>query len=1024
MTSTADFFGRICERHRLTILFVAGALCVAGIFCALGTPSAIFPQTDFPRVAVIINNGIMPADEMMASITRPIEEAMKGIPGAVSVRSSTGRGSAEVNVFFSWKADMVTSELYVISKFGEIKSDLPPSATAEIARVTFSAFPIVGLSLTSPSRDQTSLWELAEYTVKPELLRIEGLSKVDLVGGRTPELQVSVDPAKLAAARLTVHDVADALVKNNAVSAAGMIEENYHLYLAAVDGRVSSAAEIGEVVVASRDGHGIRIRDIGSVKKGPEPAYKVVTANGRQSVLLNLVSQPEGSTTTIAKAVKSELAALKRQLPADVEVGIYYDQSEFVRESIDNVWAAMGFGLILSVVILFLFLRDWGTVATAILVIPVTVLVTFIAIRLFGLGFNLMTLGGIAAGIGLVIDDAIVVTESVYSRLAAGKEKVDAVREGLAEIFRPLVASTLTPVVVFLPLAFLDGITGVFFRALACTMVVSLLTSLGLALTVTPSLAALFLGRKSSGHASHAPQMQRALNAYGRAMRLAFANRWTVLVASLVVGIFGFLIYRQLKSDFLPAFDEGGFIIDFQAPYGTSLSESSRMLDQAEAIIRADPDVESYSRRLGAELGLFFTEPSRGDYAVKLKAKRKHSTAEVMAAFRHRFESQIPAIRWDFHGILSDLVGDLSLTPDPIEIKLFSPDLARLRQLAPHVEEAIKSVPGVVDTFDGFTETGPSIRIRIKQAEAARLGVATSDLAQALSGAVLGEEASRVLEGDRSVAIRVWQDRAAVSSLESLQNILVPTASGARVTVGQVATLEYIPSDVELDRDDLRQDVTVTGRLEGRDLGSAMAEIRARLAKDHELPAGTVEYGGLYSQQRQAFLNLLAVLGAALLLVFIVLLFEFGSFLQPISIVFGSVLALTGSVGALWITGVTLNIVAFLGAIIGVGLVAKNGILMLERVDRLRTEGQGLEEAIVGAGDRRLRPVLMTTLAAAIGMVPLAVGHGTGAQMLQPLAVAVIGALIISVLLSLVATPTLYYVMCRRAGPGRHPPAR
>lgn len=1021
MTSTADFFGRICERHRLTILFVAGALCLAGIFCSFGTPSAIFPRTDFPRVAIIVNNGIMPADEMMANVTRPIEEAMKGIPGAVSVRSSTGRGSAEVNVFFSWKADMVTSELYVISKLGEIKSELPSAATAEISRVTFSAFPILGLSLTSPRRDLTSLWEIAEYTVKPELLRTEGLSRVDIVGGNTPEIQISTDPAKLAAAGLTVREVADALIKNNAVSAAGMIEENYHLYLAAVDGRVSSPAEIGDVVVVSRGGHGIRVRDLGSVAKGPEPVYKVVTANGRPSVLLNLVSQPEGSTTSIARTVRSQLVALKRELPADVEVGIYYDQSEFVRESIDNVWAAMGFGLILSVVILYLFLRDWGTVATAILVIPVTVLVTFIAIRLLGLAFNLMTLGGIAAGIGLVIDDAIVVTESVYSRLAAGRERIDAVREGLAEIFRPLVASTLTPVVVFLPLAFLDGITGVFFRALACTMVVSLLTSLALALTVTPSLAALFLGGKSSGHASRAPQMRRVLNAYGRAMHLSFANRWTVLIASLVVGVFGFLVYRQLKSDFLPAFDEGGFIIDFVAPSGTSLSESSRMLDQAEAVIRADPDVESYSRRLGAELGLFFTEPNRGDYAVKLKAKRSRSTAEVMAAFRHQFESKIPAVRWDFHGILSDLVGDLSLTPDPIEIKLFSPDLARLRRLAPHVEEAIKSVPGVVDTFDGFTETGPSIRIRIKEAESPRLGITTSDLAQALSDAVLGAEASRVIEGDRPVALRVWQNRASVSSIESLRRVLVPTASGSRVTVGQVATLETIPSDVELDRDDLRQDVTVTGRLEGRDLGSAMAEIRAKLAKDPELPAGTVEYGGLYSQQRQAFLNLLAVLGAALLLVFVVLLFEFGSFLQPVSIIFGSILALTGTVAALWITGVTLNIVAFLGAIIGVGLVAKNGILMLERVDRLRSEGQSLEAAIVGAGDRRLRPVLMTTLAAAIGMLPLAVGHGTGAQMLQPLAVAVIGALVISVLLSLVATPTLYYVMSSAAGLRRKP---
>jgi CzcA family heavy metal efflux pump len=1012
--------GRFATRHALSITFVAAALCLAGVFSALRMPSSVFPQTNFPRVVILVNNGIMPADEMMATVTRPIEEAMKDIPGAITVRSATKRGSAQINVFFNWRVDMSQSELYVLGRLSQIRGDLPATADTEIERVTFSAFPIIGISLTSSSRDIMSLWETANYELKPRFLQIPGVARVEIIGGREPEFHVVVEPLQLQAAGLGLSDVSDALTKNNLIAPAGMMEENYHLYLTTVDGRVHSVADMENLVIAVHGGHPVRIKDVARVERGPKPVFQSITAQGRDSVLLNIMSQADGSTLEIAGALQAKLAQLRQELPPDMHLAFFYDQSLFVRDSVGSVWDAIFFGLILSVLILYFFLKNWGSVWTAIVTIPITVLITLVAMKLANMSFNMMTLGGIAASIGLVIDNAIVVVEAMCVKIAAGRPRLAGIQEAIHEILYPLVGSTLTPVVVFIPLAFLSGIAGVFFRALALTMVVSLLTSLVLAVTLTPSLAAWFIREREKMEHGHAPGgveggflLRRVLRIYEWALRGALAHRWITLLACGAVLVGAVFIYRQLESDFLPDFDEGGFVIDYFAPPGTSLTETSRQLGAAEQILSANPDVESYSRRLGAEMGLFITEAYRGDFAVKLKRDREHSTDEVIAALRHTFNEQFPAFHWEFPGILTDVIGDLQLTPDPVEIKLFSTDLKWLQQTAPRVEEQIKSMSGVVDTFDGLTQTGPSINFRVRPAEAARFGLSIQDIAAAVNTAMLGQTVSSVLEGDRVVNIRVLANPASVNRLAVLRELPLRAANGTVVRLAQVADVVEEPSEVELVRDDLRQDIIVSARLEGRDLGSAMKEIQAKLSQDKWLPPGTVEYGGLYQQQQESFRNLILVLLAAILLVFTVLLIEFRSFYEPVAIVFGAVLALFGTVAALWITGTSLNIVSFLGAIIGVGIVAKNGILMLDFVDHLRTQGVPLVEALVRSGHRRLRPVLMTSMAAALGMLPLAWGIGSGAEMLRPLAIAVIGALCISVLLSLIATPAAYYVMLR-----------
>lgn len=1018
---TCSGVGAFAIHHRLAIIFITLAVCLGGVFSALRMPSSVFPETNFPRVEVLLDNGVMPADEMMARVTRPVEEAMKDIPGVETVRTRTGRGSAEVDVVFGWNADMIQSELYVRNRMAELKATLPPTAQATFWRLTFNAFPITGVSLTSPKRDLTELWEIARYDLKPRFLTIPGVARVDLVGGREPEYHLVVDPLKLAAAGLALNDVTAALEKNNLLAPAGLHTENHTLYLAVVDGRARSVAELESFVVAMRDNHPVRVRDFARVERGPEPVFNVVTAQGRRAVLLNLRAQPSGgSILRIADELQAQLAEARRTLPPDLELSFFYDQSLFVKESVRSVWEAIIVGLVFAVIVLYLFLKNWGSVVTAVVVIPVSVLATVVVMLAAKLTFNLMTLGGIAAAIGLIIDDAIVVVEAIYAKVAHGESRLQAIQNAMGEIIHPLIGSTLTPVVVFLPLAFLDGLPGVFFRALALTMVVALLTSLLLAVTLTPALASLFLRDRAHLEHGHAPKdeeggfvMRPLLRLFDIGLRRALRWRWATLLACLAVGAGGWLIYERLASDFLPEMDEGGFVIDYKMPWGTSLAETDRVLRQAEDILRATPEVEGYSRRTGARLALAIAEPNTGDFLVKLKPGRERSTEDVKSELRAKFNRELPQAEWEFPGILGDLVGDLTESPKPVEIKLFSADIPWLMRKAPEIKEAISKVKGVVDLNDGLTMIGPSVSFRVRSLDAQRLGLTADDIATAVNIALLGRTASSVLERDRVIEIRVLADPKRLGTVEELGNLPLRTPRGEVVKLSQVADAVREPGQLELRRDDLRQLVAVTGAFEDRDLGSGIEEIKAVLAKDQTIPPGTLEFGGLFKQQQESFHNLLIVLVVAVALVFTVLLLEFRSFREPVAIVFGSVLALFGTVAALKLTGTTLNIVSFLGAIIGVGIVAKNGILMLDLVDHHLAGGASLEDALVRSGHRRLRPILMTSLATVLAMAPLAWGIGHGADMLRPLAIGIIGALCVSMLFSLIATPVVYRLLKR-----------
>ena len=1009
----------LIARYQQPILFFVLALALGGIYSYLTMPASVFPVTDFPRVVLLIDDGVMPADEMMATITRPVEEAMKNIPGTRTIRSATSRGSSEVNVFFEWKTDMEMAEQYVLGRLAQIRPSLSPSATFAVHRMTFSAFPILGVGLSGNESDLTDLWEIARYELSPRMLRIPGVARVNIVGGRRPEYQVCIDPDLLEARRLSFEDVALAVQDSNLFVTAGMHEENRQLFLTVTDHRLQSAEEIADVIVAWDDPGPIRVRDVATVVRGVEPRFQIVSAEGKSAVLLNVYSQPDGNTTAIADSMRRELDLAGGDLPTGARLSLFYDQSEFVNDGLRSVWESIVLGLILSALVLYGFLRTLSVTLVAASVIPLTVLATLLWMRLSGLTFNLMTLGGVAAAIGLIIDDAIVVVEAIHFRIGQSDPPDQAIRRALREVGLPLIGSTATPIVVFIPLAFLDGVPGVFFRALAVTMVFALLTSLMLAVTWSPAAAGLFLRRgtrASGGQAASGPLVRPLTALYETAIGWALRNRLQMLALILVVLVAGTFGYRRIETGFLPEQDEGAFVLDYYSRPGTSLGETDRMLRHVEQILTDTEEIESYSRRTGARLALAIAEPNTGDFLVRLRRDRERTTTEVIDELRERVHAAEPALETEFPGVLADLIGDLTWSSDPVEIKLIGNDEPLLARLAEQVAATIEQIPGVVDVNPGVVVAGPSQVIRLLDTNAARAGIRPRGAAEALATALHGEVRSQVMEGDRTVGVRVLAKNGFTMSEQELRSLPIRDRDGGVQTLDEVADIRHVAGILEKQREDLRQLVTVSARLSGIGLQHGLQLIRQSLAKEVQFPSTVrVEYGGLYKEQQESFKNLTLVLLLGVVLVFMVLLLEFRAFSYSLAIVLGTFLSLSGVVLALLLTGTTMNIVSCLGAIIGFGIVAKNGILLLDQVQTLRAAGETRFDSLVLSGRRRLRPVLMTTLTTVLGLLPLAYGVGAGADMLRPLAIAVIGAVFLALPLSLVATPWFQFVL-----EGRH----
>jgi multidrug efflux pump subunit AcrB len=1040
------------QRLSRPILFLIISLALVGGYLAFSIPVSVFPNTDFPRIVIGVDNGVMPIDQMLVTITRPIEEAVNSVPGLTGVRSITSRGSAEVDLFFDWNSDMILTLQRVDAVVARLQAEMPPTAKIETHRLTFAVFPIIGYSLTSDTVPQNKLWEIATYDLKPRMNRLDGVASIIIQGGRVPEFQVTPDPARLLAAGITVPEILDAIRRTNLIDSPGLIESGHQLVLGLISGQVRTPEQIGQIVVKnSAAGVPIRLGDIAKIAPSVAPVYTVVTANGKPAVLLNVNRQPESNTLDVANEVHALIQELAPTLPPGVHLEPFYDQSTIVHDSIASVRDAVLLGIVLSSIILVLFLRDWGTSFVAGLVIPVTLLITFIVLKMTGQTFNLMTLGGLAAAVGLVIDDAIVVLENIVLHRDAGQSRFQAIQSALRELTVPLIGSTVTPIVVFLPLVATTGVTGSFFRALAVTMTVSLFTSLLLALTWTPTLSQYFVRRAdrigvadvkgtadTTPASSEGPDMAALLAAeeahlsgffgrivdfYGRVMKSVLKRPWTLAASSIAIIVLAGVCYYFLNTGLLPVMDEGGFILDYFTPPGSSLAESNRILLRIEEILKSTPEVENTSRRTGLQLGLAaVTEANNGDFTVKLKRDRKRDIEEIIADLRGQIEESEPGTKVEFIQLLQDMIGDLTSAPEPVVIKLFAQDGKLLNETAPKVGDAISKIHGVVDVLNGVENTisGPAVTYQVNPTVAARAGFTPEEVALNAAAVLEGEPAATpVILNDRSYTIRVRFPDQSRASLDRMSNTLLTSSTGRSATLGSLASVATDPGTTEIRRENLQRLVQVTARFEGLDFSSGMAAVK-KTVNDIHLPSSIrIEYGGLYQEQQKSFRDLLMVLFLALVLLFAVLLFEFRTFSAPTAILASALLSTFGGLLALLVTGTTFNVASFMGMIMVIGIVAKNGILLLDAEHRFRDLDFSPEDAMIQAGRRRLRPIAMTALATIAGMLPLAFAIGQGSQMLKPLAITVIGGLLSSMVLSLIFTPAIhYYLRPRTADPG------
>jgi len=1012
-------FDRLLAQRRF-VLLVVGLASVAGLAAAFRVPQAIYPELRFPRIAVVAQGAALGARQVVFSVTRPIEEAVSIVPGVRRVRSRSIRGAMEMSVDFEERTDMAYALQQVQARVNQVRDQLPAGIEIQIERLTPSIFPILSYNL--EGGDPATLYDIARYDIKPVVSRVPGVSRVDVQGTDVREVEVVADPARLAAQGLTYDDLAGAIRSAVTVTVIGRVAQSYRQYLIVGDQEAHSVDDVARIVVAK----GLHVRDLATVTLGTEDHVRIIAGDGRPAAQLNITRQVGGNTVAIADSVSRAVAAFAHTLPPGVHLVPVYDQALLVRDAVASVRDAMLVGAALAVAILLLFLRHPRVTAVSASSIPLSLALTVLAMSLLGQTLNLMTLGAMAIAIGLVIDDAVVVTENIVRHLASGADRVATVREAVHELVFPVTTSTLTTVVVFLPLGLLGGVVGQFFAALSITLTLAVLISLALSLTVIPLLAIRFLHAETPERVgSPAATIGRWLDGLGaryeRSLGTVLSHPKPVLAAAAVLIGAGLITRSAIGSSFLPEMDEGAFVLDFWMPGGTALAESDRELRVAERTLASLPEVESTSRRLGAELGLFATLQNRGDIVVRLRpaAQRSHSSFEVIDEARARITRSVPRLRIEFVQILSDVINDLAGAPRPVEIKLFGADLDALESYAETLAPPLGQVEGLEDLYNGISEPAPELAMRVDQAEANRLGTDPARVSASVGSALLGVDAGEIRRDERAVGIRVRAPDSVRFDPDRLAALpILAGASTVPTPLGALARFSPVETRAELLRENQQQMIAVTGDVSQRSLGEVMADVRSVLAK-HPVPRGVrLEIGGQYAGQQEAFRALIAVLALALVSVVAVMVAQFRSFLEPLVIVFAAPVSFVGAMAALWLTGTPINVSSLMGLILLVGLIVKNGIILLDFARRrMRDAGIPLEQAIRDAARIRLRPILMTTLCTLSALLPLAFGIGSGSALQRPLAVAVIGGLALSTPITLYMVPTLVVALRRRQTP-------
>ena len=989
-------------KNPLTVTLVI--ILMGGMFAYSRLQTSLFPEITFPKIKVIADAGLQPVSKMMITVTKPLENAIKQVPGLQYVRSTTSRGSCEISAFMDWNADIDLSQQRIESRINEIKNDLPPETQITVEKMNPSILPVMGYTLESHQLSPIELKQLANYTIKPFLSQVGGVSEVRIIGGKTKEYWVTLDVQKMSTLSITPDMLSSAIGQTGFVKSNGYLSDFHFLYLTVTDATVHTKEDIGNIVVRNTGKRIILLKDLATIDVKEAIEYTKINANGKEAILIAVIKQPNANLVSLSTAMESKIDELKKILPKGVKMEPYYIQADFVNTSVKSVTDSLWIGLALAIFVAILFLRSLKASTTILITIPVTLSLTLIVLYAIGYTFNIMTLGAIAAAIGLIIDDAIVVVEQIHRTHEEHPDEPSTtlVQRAIRYLFPAMLGSSISTIVIFVPFILMSGVAGAYFKVMTNTMIITLVCSFFVTWIGLPVVYLLLSPRRKTARTIklHNVRNQRWV---------AFFIRRPWLSLILIGGLAWLTVWivPQLETGFLPEMDEGSIVLDYNSPPGTSLQETDRMLQEVEKIIVQTPEVQAYSRRTGTEMGFFITEPNRGDYLIQLKKDRNKTTDDVIEGLRKKIEATQPALRIDFGQVIGDMLGDLMTSVQPIEIKVFGNDQETLKNLSRQVAGIVSKIDGTADVFDGIVIAGPSVSIEPNYARLAQFGLTPANLQYQLQTSLEGNVVGTLPEKEQMANIRMVYPGSRVRSVEEIANMQIFLPGGQLKPITDLATVTVKAGDAEIQRENLQSMGVIEGRLEGRDLGSVIKDIQQQVGSKIVLPQGYhIEYGGAYADQQQSFHELLIILITASLLVFGVILFLYRSFAVALVILLVAVCGISGSYLALYLTHTALNVGSYTGLIMIVGIIGENAIFtFLQFRDSLAT--LSVDDAIIYAISTRLRPKLMTALGAIIALLPLALGIGTGAQLHQPLAIAVIGGFVIALPLLLIVLPSL-----------------
>jgi len=989
-------------KNPLTVTLVI--ILMGGMFAYSRLQTSLFPEITFPKIKVIADAGLQPVSKMMITVTKPLENAIKQVPGLQYVRSTTSRGSCEISAFMDWNADIDLSQQRIESRINEIKNDLPPETQITVEKMNPSILPVMGYTLESHQLSPIELKQLANYTIKPFLSQVGGVSEVRIIGGKTKEYWVTLDVQKMSTLSITPDMLSSAIGQTGFVKSNGYLSDFHFLYLTVTDATVHTKEDIGNIVVRNTGKRIILLKDLATIDVKEAIEYTKINANGKEAILIAVIKQPNANLVSLSTAMESKIDELKKILPKGVKMEPYYIQADFVNTSVKSVTDSLWIGLALAIFVAILFLRSLKASTTILITIPVTLSLTLIVLYAIGYTFNIMTLGAIAAAIGLIIDDAIVVVEQIHRTHEEHPDEPSTtlVQRAIRYLFPAMLGSSISTIVIFVPFILMSGVAGAYFKVMTNTMIITLVCSFFVTWIGLPVVYLLLSPRRKTARTikPHNVRNQRWV---------AFFIRRPWLSLILIGGLAWLTVWivPQLETGFLPEMDEGSIVLDYNSPPGTSLQETDRMLQEVEKIIVQTPEVQAYSRRTGTEMGFFITEPNRGDYLIQLKKDRNKTTDDVIEGLRKKIEATQPALRIDFGQVIGDMLGDLMTSVQPIEIKVFGNDQETLKNLSRQVAGIVSKIDGTADVFDGIVIAGPSVSIEPNYARLAQFGLTPANLQYQLQTSLEGNVVGTLPEKEQMANIRMVYPGSRVRSVEEIANMQIFLPGGQLKPITDLATVTVKAGDAEIQRENLQSMGVIEGRLEGRDLGSVIKDIQQQVGSKIVLPQGYhIEYGGAYADQQQSFHELLIILITASLLVFGVILFLYRSFAVALIILLVAVCGISGSYLALYLTHTALNVGSYTGLIMIVGIIGENAIFtFLQFRDSLAN--LSVDDAIIYAISTRLRPKLMTALGAIIALLPLALGIGTGAQLHQPLAIAVIGGFVIALPLLLIVLPSL-----------------